>query len=522
MKQGKDSTTLNPTSVDQLLLPLSAIAESQAISKKTTLKGKSSLCKKNTRKLKSSKTSAVGLTSSEKVYEPYWTGLCEEVSSRLLLPVEIDLQGLDSSLFSTSLNRTTEKSWFSTKQYIAQSPNLQPIFSPSFMSSVAECTDYGSTVKRSRKIKLCLNPNQRTKVRQWFGVSRLVFNKTVEYLQEPNTKANWKAIKTELLNDLPEFCKAVPYQIKSIAIKDACIAVKAAKKKFKQTGQIQKVKFRSRKNPSQSCYIPKPAVKQKGVYHTILGDISYRESLPSEFGDCRLSSYGGNFYLAIPEEIATTKTDNQGRVVAIDPGVRTFLSYLSETSVGKVGEGDFSRIQRLCFYLDDLISRTSKAKSSAKRRMKKAASRIRIKIKNLIDELHHKAARFLVDNFDVILLPTFETSKMSLKSRRKIRSKTVRSMLTFSHYRFKQFLKHKAFETGKLVLDVCEAYTSKTVSWTGELRKIGGAKKIKSNIDGQVMDRDLNGARGIFLRALGDIPWMRKHLAFNSEHVNER
>jgi putative transposase len=118
----------------------------------------------------------------------------------------------------------------------------------------------------------------------------------------------------------------------------------------------------------------------------------------------------------------------------------------------------------------------------------------------------------------VILLPTFETSQMSKRGQRKIRSKTVRSMLSFSHYRFKQFLKHKAFETGKLVLDVCEAYTSKTVSWTGELLNIGGAKQIKSRIDCQVMDRDINGARGIFLRALTDTSWMRQHLAF----VNER
>ena len=73
-------------------------------------------------------------------------------------------------------------------------------------------------------------------------------------------------------------------------------------------------------------------------------------------------------------------------------------------------------------------------------------------------------------------------------------------MLTFAHYRFKQFLKHKAFETGKLVLDVNEAYTSKTVSWTGEIVKnLGGAKVIRSRKDGQAM-RDINGARGIFLR----------------------
>ena len=113
---------------------------------------------------------------------------------------------------------------------------------------------------------------------------------------------------------------------------------------------------------------------------------------------------------------------------------------------------------------------------------------------------------FLVDNFDIILLPTFETKDMVKRGTRKIRSKTARMMMTFAHYRFKLFLKHKAHETGKLVIDVNEAYTSKTCSWTGEVnRKLGGAKVMVGS-DGQRMDRDINGARGIFLRALGDTP----------------
>ncbi|MFM6454613.1 MAG: zinc ribbon domain-containing protein, partial [Planktothrix sp.] len=81
-------------------------------------------------------------------------------------------------------------------------------------------------------------------------------------------------------------------------------------------------------------------------------------------------------------------------------------------------------------------------------------------------------------------------------------------MLTLSHYEFKQFLKWKAWENNKVVIDCNEAYTSKTVSWTGEIIKnLGGAKTIKSNSTPLKMDRDLNGARGIFLRALVDTPW---------------
>ncbi|WP_197285417.1 MULTISPECIES: hypothetical protein [Planktothricoides] len=70
---------------------------------------------------------------------------------------------------------------------------------------------------------------------------------------------------------------------------------------------------------------------------------------------------------------------------------------------------------------------------NAKRRrsMRKAANRIREKIQNLIDEVHKKAAHYLTNNYGLIFLPRFESSLMVAKSRRKIRSKTVRSMLTW-------------------------------------------------------------------------------------------
>jgi len=100
-------------------------------------------------------------------------------------------------------------------------------------------------------------------------------NNYIRHLQKPDTKSNWKAIKTEIIHSLPEWSKDIPYQIKSIAIKDACSSVREAKKKYQKTGKINRVKFRSRKNKIQSCYIPKFAVTDKGIYHTKLGSIRY-------------------------------------------------------------------------------------------------------------------------------------------------------------------------------------------------------------------------------------------------------
>jgi len=320
------------------------------------------------------------------------------------------------------------------------------------------------------------------------------------------------AIKKEILDSLPEWCKEVPFQIKSIAIKDACQAVKIAKKKFKKTGKFNTVRFKSRKRPSQSCYIPKSAVKERGIFVKLLGELRYKEALPEGIMDSRLVRQHGRYYIAIPFQESRTIGENQARVVALDPGVRTFSTFFSESSCGWLGQDANLVIQKLCLKLDNLISRMSKASKKRQARMKKAADRLRHRIKSKVKELHHKVARFLVDNFDIILLPTFETSQMSKKLKRRIRAKSVRQMLTLSHYQFKEFLKHKAFETGKMVIDVCEAYTSKTVSWTGEIVNVGGSKTITSKQDGNTMDRDINGARGIFLRALVDTPLLNNNL----------
>jgi putative transposase len=321
------------------------------------------------------------------------------------------------------------------------------------------------------------------------------------------------AVAPLIMGALPEWAKPVPYQIKKIAVKDACTAVREAKRGFAKDGQFRKCRFRSRRDRRQTVFIPKSAISERGIYHTLLGEMRLAEPLPPDFSDGRLTMAYGEYYLICSQEVHPHQSENQGRAVALDPGVRTFMTFFSESSCGWIGSDANLRIQKLCFKLDRLVSKTAFAKSGQKRRFRKAADRIRCKVQHLVKELHHKTAKFLVENFDLIFLPSFEPSQMVSKSKRKIKSKTVRLMLTLSHYAFKKHLEWKAWEAGKILLsDINEAYTSKTVSWTGEVVKIGGARVIKSKIDGRVMDRDLNGARGIFLRALVDTPWLRARL----------
>ena len=77
-------------------------------------------------------------------------------------------------------------------------------------------------------------------------------------------------------------------------------------------------------------------------------------------------------------------------------------------------------------------------------------------------------------------------------------------MLGWAHFRFRQRLMSKAEETGVHVIIQDEAYTSKTCSWCGNVQAIGGSKVYNCRGCNISIDRDENGARGIFLRALLD------------------
>ena len=72
-------------------------------------------------------------------------------------------------------------------------------------------------------------------------------------------------------------------------------------------------------------------------------------------------------------------------------------------------------------------------------------------------------------------------------------------MLGWSHYRFKQFLKNKAAEYSCNIIEVNESYTSKTCTNCGKQQNIGSKKLMKCSC-GTELDRDINGARNVFLK----------------------
>ena len=514
----------------------SATAASPARSSQPTSTGRSPSCENDTLTPRSSATSAPDSTSNAKDFLPYWSDYTREISSVLWSPTETVLRALGPNSSRPCSSAMAGSSWFSISETSAPRRSSRLIFSPSSRSSELGSTDCGDTVRKSRKIRLYPDARQRAELRRWFGAARYAYNQAVELLTADDAPPAVKTkIRDVILPTLPPWHRSAPREVLVGAIFDACRAISAMKKRnaelardksrgSRQDEDFARVRFRSRKNPRQTFTVQANCVSDMGIYRSKLGDMQMAEKLPvpENRNICRLSLRYGQYHLSVPyDEKPPPERENQARVVALDPGVRSFLTWYCADSVGKIGEGAFFRIQRLCERLDELLSRAAKSPARRRRNMRRAANRMRIRVENLVAELHRQAARFLVDNYDVILLPGFETSEMVERGRRRIRSKTVRNLLTLAHYRFGMFLRHKAREIGAIVLSVNEAYTSKTVSWTGELLEgLGGASVVVGQ-DGERMDRDYNGARGIYLRALGDIPALRTLLSECAASTND-
>lgn len=473
-----------------------ATAASPRQSKKMISKGKSNSCQKDTQITPFSKMLGLDSISNENNCSSYLKNVQWEELEKLSLPSETDFADLDLNCLSGSSLRTLLNSWFSNNKNYRLNRSLLQTCSLSSQCFHVEFTDSENTVTRSRKIRVYPTQEQKRILNNWFGASRFAYNKTVEYLKQPDTKAQWKSIKTPLLHAMPEWSKEVPYQIKSVAIRDCCQAVSAAKKKYKQTGKFNEVKFRSKKRGDYNLFIPQSAVSENGVYHTILGKLKTAEPLWKPKHDCRVVLQNGRYFVIVPTDIAVKRPDSQRlSSCALDCGVRTFQTVFSKELILKAGEHDFQRIFRYCYALDKLISRKKKERSN---KFNKAMQRIRWKVRDLIDEIHNKLALTLCRLFDVVYIPTFETHDMVSK----LKHKTSRAMLGWAHYRFKMKLKSKAEEYSCKVVDCTEEYTSKTCGNCGEISSIGGKEVWTCKHCGCVHDRDINGARNILLKQM--------------------
>ncbi|AOY85024.1 transposase [Moorena producens JHB] len=369
--------------------------------------------------------------------------------------------------------------------------------------------------------------------KKWVAASRKVYNISIDYLNteqgyvKTTKKGGKHGFRTFLKSSglIPQWCIDLGIsKLLDNASMEAYTAWKETKKEPQYIGIGKKRKlnpdrgrklarFRSIRDQTATLKFDPTAYKNghwmvSSTKHLPLPEFKGHNYCVLTKGSTELTFNKGRWFAHFPVPLRTEPTITE-KIIALDPGVRTFVTGFDGSDFLEFGNGDFSKIAKLCSHLDQIKSKLDKLKGRKFKRLRyklrKAMERQRTRIKNLRSEIHKQVASYLARNYDIIVMPTFETSQMVAKKRRKLRSKTARAMMSWAFYQFSQTLGHLCNRYGSKLVRITEEYTSKTCTKCGHIhRKLGGSKNFKCPKCGYEIHRDFNGAVGIFLKAMWD------------------
>ena len=538
------------------LKEISAIVESQPPLKKKIWKDKLSFSDVNILTTKSLKILDQVLTSKEKVLTPFWTSHSKEISEKLWLPTKIDC--VDSVLNSSfeSSKAPMGKSWFSIKKKHPQKKNSLMTSFQSSQFSLPDSMDsevtqlktkYGKPPQvalKTLKIRLFPNQEETKKLKMMLEQYRWYYNATVAIVYQHYGADKITDIKSYSNRSVRDLIRKYEYTeeefehlvFQSFEYKEERDETpippwwnknevhsrlpRGASDKFTSSlnsaisnyknGNVKhfEMKFMSKKKPTEYLHFedksfPSFIRKIKSNYWFTNSNgrrdrISFSDITTIEKGiEIIYEKDTGRYFLHypvdrnwFPEEDRRNESQvkfiSKGdRIISLDPGVRKFLvGYDPRGESIFIGEDAHIELTELLVEIDK--TEISKDKSILWR-----------KAKNLVAELHWKTISFLVENYDIILLPDFRVSQM-IKGKKLARI-TKRLMQMFSFCSFKEKLKYKCSMYNKKLIIVDESYTSCTCGRCGNIKRTK-LEVYSCDECGLVIDRDATGSRNIFIK----------------------
>lgn len=465
--------------------------------------------------------------------KPYWNNTCHKLSENLFLP----------ALINNKPNFTLSVIYKDIIQKILP-VNKTQIFPVKFKISVERKTDI--VIPAVKKIRFYFtSAEQKNKYIQMMAVARRAYNLSVDllnngkYLDEKGKSVDLRPgvreiVRQEANENNTVFDVNVCDQAVRMAQTDFIAVCRKNKKKKQEGAEFSRLGFKSRKNKKQT--FAHPRMGKKGmVCSKSLGEIKLTEKLPEESAgkNVDITCDHGRWFICVMKNIIikgnmSSMSEIQGqekdislknkevKCIALDPGSRTFMTGFNENEVMQYGK-DFSvnyllplaKKMRKLFSLRDKIKKHSLYKkeynekpqwmNDTLRHIEKQLYILESKRQDLTEHLHKTVAYQIVSDYDVIYLPEFFSKEMVKTKGRNINRKAVHNMLSLCHYRFKTYLLWLAKKYNKKVFIVNESYTSKTRSWNGIIdENLGSSKTIREN--DLIVDRDINGARGIYLK----------------------
>jgi putative transposase len=493
--------------------------------KKEICKDKLIFLRENIQISKLSQILEVDLTSKDKVSEKYWNNYSKEISEKLSFPHQIDFQDLEleNSLGGFSSILEQDLQYYKINSMRVLTKNLPKTYLKLSQSSPPDITEDVNT-QITRKVRIYPNLEQKKLFSKCFGAHRYFYNKAIEQFSKTKKVESFITVRNQVIVSNKDLTQAdknlwmedIPYDTRQLAVKVAITARKAALSNLRN-GNIEHFKMRyiSKKTSNNVFYINKKALingclfKQKLKKSSLLKSKKDYETIDQSIGDFLIKQErDGRYYICVVIEPIDKILEPKENICALDPGVRTFQTMYSQESIGEFGFDTSQTLVNLYRREDKLKSVLTRVletplNSKKKYKLKKRCALLRTKIKHIVKDLHWKTADYLTKNFQVILLPIFNSKQMANKNKRKLSKLSTRLLLGLSHYDFQQKLLYKAKQRGRNVVICKEHYTTKCCGKCGTLNeKIGGKKIFHCNSCNLTMDRDIHAARNILLRGL--------------------
>ena len=389
----------------------------------------------------------------------------------------------------------------------------------------AHSTHYGRKVvspmevMRCRKVCMILDEMQQTIMKKWLFAYTHMYNATIELLKDGTKGSNWKNIRTTHLmvtkKRIQENSQVigiekktnVPIHVLDGAIKLACANYKTAMtnlraKRIKHF-RIHKWLFNRR---HMVLDVESVAFSHGNFYKKIFGQIQFKyngEDFDIKCIKCDCKVYHDKLYdifiLLVPEEHTCEYHYPEYKTVALDPGLRTFMTGISkDNTIDICGESKaYDRIGAQFAVMDNI-----KIKSKSQKKIDRVSQRCRRKIVGLVEELHWKTAKYLTDHYEHILIGDLSAKGIvSCNNRHELPDISKRIAMALSFYKFRGRLQFKCQQKCRQYTLIDEHYTSKLCSLCGACKNdLGSAHVYNCEHCHAILGRDVNGARNIYLK----------------------
>ncbi|NQV78708.1 MAG: transposase [Lutibacter sp.] len=363
---------------------------------------------------------------------------------------------------------------------------------------------------KCKKVILIPTIKQKKLLLGWLNSVRIMYNDTIRYIKyrywnNMKTTTSFISLRKELRSKKLNLIKIydTPTHILDSGIKLASISYKSAFTNCRN-GNIKHFNIRYLKEKKdthimgiEQQYFSKNTICVRKLGKKLLNksNISYDEINK----DCKLHycKLNNKFTLLVPVEQPKYERVENNDYISIDPGVRTFLTGLSNNNHFEICNNMYVESKKILKKIDK-----SEKYIKDNKKCKNRCRLLRNKLKNKITDLHWKSINYLINqNKNTIIIGKWSTkSCISRKGSLNKMLKRVCSSLRYYDFLQKLDYKSKCHNINLKIQD--EAYTSKLCSVCGKINnKLGSSKVFKCTNCNLLYDRDMNSCRNILMRS---------------------